>query len=337
MRKLTAASILVVLLSGHALAAPAIDPISVNIAIPGQAVDPGSIDPLIVRAQVLLDRAHFSPGEIDGLLGENVQKAIVAFASANGMTLDGTLTAELWQKLSETSHDPVTKDYAIEDKDIAGPFLPKLPPKMEMMKDLPALSYTSASEGIAEKFHMSEDLLAALNPTTNFADAKAGATIVVANVTNEKRAEKASRVEVDKTAQTVKVFGADNDLLAFFPATVGSEEKPAPSGSLKIVSVSKNPTYTYNPDYKFKGVKSQKPFEIKPGPNNPVGLVWVGLSDKGYGIHGTPNPATVSKTASHGCVRLTNWDAEQLAGMVKRGLQVTFEGSGDIARSSRSR
>jgi lipoprotein-anchoring transpeptidase ErfK/SrfK len=108
---------------------------------------------------------------------------------------------------------------------------------------------------------------------------------------------------------------------------VGSEEKPSPVGTFKIISIDRNPNYRYNPNYKFKGVKTKRPFVIGPGPNNPVGIVWIGLSADGYGIHGTPDPSRVSKSESHGCVRLTNWDALALASMVKKGVPVQFDGS----------
>jgi lipoprotein-anchoring transpeptidase ErfK/SrfK len=124
----------------------------------------------------------------------------------------------------------------------------------------------------------------------------------------------------------VKALGEDGKLLAFYPATVGSEEKPAPTGTLRVTAIQKNPTYHYNPKYQFKGVKTNEPFTIKPGPNNPVGLVWIGLTGEGYGIHGTPEPSKVSKTESHGCVRLTNWDALKLASVIKKGTPVEFIG-----------
>src|SRR5258705_5279796 len=176
---------------------------------------------------------------------------------------------------------------------------------MEDMKSLKALSYTSPREAIAEKFHMSEELLAALNPGKKFD--RAGETIFVASVPIKQLKLAMGRIEVDRSGQAVKVFDPSGALIAFFPATVGSEEKPTPGGTLKVVSADANPNYRYNPDYKFKGVKSKEAFTIKPGPNNPVGSYWIGLSAEGYGIHGTPNPSKVSKAESHGCVRLTNW------------------------------
>jgi len=126
------------------------------------------------------------------------------------------------------------------------------------------------------------------------------------------------------TRQTLKLFEKSNALIGFYPATVGSEEKPSPSGTLKVTEINHNPTYRYNPSYHFKGVHSRKPFEIAPGPNNPVGTVWISLSAEGYGIHGTPAPDKVSKAASHGCVRLTNWDAERVASEVSKGTPVAF-------------
>ena len=224
------------------------------------------LDPLIVKTQVLLDRAHFSPGEIDGKQGENLQKAVRAYGAAQAIASDGRLTDELWGKLSASSRDPVLQEYAISAADLKGPFTERLPSKLEEMKDLPALGYRSVREAIAEKFHMSEELLTALNPGKKF-DA-AGETVIVANVSN-KISGKGARIEVDKTAETLKVFDGAGRLLAVYPATVGSEEKPAPDGALRITSISRNPVYRYDPEYKFKGVKSQEFFHHSAGTQQP--------------------------------------------------------------------
>ncbi|WP_354083111.1 L,D-transpeptidase family protein [Bradyrhizobium sp. S3.3.6] len=284
--------------------------------------------PAGVRLQVLLDRAHFSPGEIDGKFGENARKALRAYAEARQLPGTDELTDDVWKALKADDRPP-TATYTITEKDVAGPFLRKLPSKMEDMKDIPRLGYTSPREALAEKFHMSEQLLAALNPGRHFD--RAGETITVVDTSDGGSAApvKAGRVEIDKKRQTVKLFDKSNALIGFYPATVGSEEKPSPSGTLKVTEIDPNPTYRYNPAYHFKGVHSRKPFKIRPGPNNPVGTMWINLSADGYGIHGTPSPQNISKAQSHGCVRLTNWDAERVATSVAKGTPVAFvEGGG---------
>ncbi len=280
------------------------------------------VDAVVVKLQVLLDRVRLSPGEIDGKLGENAQKALKAFAEVKGLASDKVLTPEIWKALAGTSGDPVITDYKISRSDAQGPYLEKLPVKMEDMKSLKALSYTSPREAIAEKFHMSQELLAALNPGKKFD--QPGETVSVTNVLTKQARLKVGRIEVDKSGQTVKAFAPSGELVAFFPATVGSDERPTPAGTLKVVSADANPNYRYNPDYKFKGVKSKEAFTIKPGPNNPVGSYWIGLSSEGYGIHGTSDPSRVSKSESHGCVRLTNWDVVLLGNSVKKGTPVVF-------------
>lgn len=316
-------SLLLLTACGLAQAAPALDPAGINAAGPPASPVPRGKRPdaAVIKAQVLLDRAGFSPGEIDGRLEENTRKAIAAFENERGLTVDGTLTRDLWTALTGTSDEPVLTDYAISAADVRGPFLKNLPAKMEAMKSLEHLSYTSPRQALAEKFHMSEALLAALNPGKNL---EAGAMIVVANV-GARPAAKVTRIEIDKPGHLLRAYGAGDMLVAVYPASIGSTEKPAPSGTFKVTGVTHNPTYHYDPAYAFKGVKTKKPFTIKPGPNNPVGTVWIGLTDKGYGIHGTPAPGNVGKTASHGCIRLTNWDAESLAAMVSRGVPVDFQ------------
>ena len=316
---------LFVLIVGASLPARAaeLSPQTINTAeFTGKIPSEKKVSPLAVKVQVLLDRAHFSPGEIDGQFGDNVEKALQAFADSSGLPSTKALTPEIWAKLSAGSNDPIMTEYVITDKDVNGPYLQKLPAKMEDMKSLKQLNYSNLREALGERFHISPDLLADLNPGQKFNHA--GDRINVLNVTNDQKPAQAERVEVDKSRETVKAFAKEGTLIAFFPASVGSEEKPTPSGALKVVSVDANPTYRYDPKYQFKGVDSKKPFTIRGGPNNPVGSMWIGLSAASYGIHGTADPSRLSKRESHGCVRLTNWDVERLARSVKKGIAVTF-------------
>jgi lipoprotein-anchoring transpeptidase ErfK/SrfK len=311
------------ILAFPAQAAPRLDMQTVNDAGAVSSSN-GPISPTIVKAEVLLDRARFSPGEIDGKSGDNLKKALQAFASAHDLDASGKLNEKVWGELTSQDSKPALVQYTISDDDVRGPFLDKLPAKMEDMKNLPHLGYTSARELLAEKFHMSEELLSALNPDEQFN--AAGHQIVVANVEGDELPAKVERIEVDKTSQTLTAYAKDNTILAVYPATVGSTAKPAPTGRLTVKKVSKNPTYHYDPKYAFKDVHTNKPFTIQPGPNNPVGLVWIELPGEGYGIHGTPDPSKISKSQSHGCVRLTNWDALHLAAAIKKGVTVDFFG-----------
>ena len=290
-------------------------------------------DPLLVKVQVLLDRGHFSPGAIDGRDGENLRGALSAFAVANGLPAATELNAALFDKLRATSTEPVVADYTLTEADVSGPYVSKIPPKMEDQADLEALGYTDAREMLAERFHMAPALLTALNPDKPLD--KAGTVITVAAVpplgTGKPSAEDrkamqkdVARVTVDKETRHLRAFDKAGKLVAFYPASIGSEEKPAPSGQTTVKGVAFAPTYTYNPKYAFKGVKTKESFTIRPGPNNPVGVVWIDLSIPSYGIHGTPEPEKVGKTESHGCIRLTNWDVRDLASRIEPGAKVTF-------------
>ena len=274
--------------------------------------------PEIVRAQILLERARFSPGAIDGLGGENTRQAIAAYEEANGLPSDGDLDAQVFARLTEAAA-PVLTRYTITASDVAGPFRP-VPTSLEDQAALTALNYASAFEGLAEKFHVTEALLSALNPDADFE--QIGATIVVPAV-SAAPLPAVTRIVVDKGESSLRAYGADGTLLAFYPATIGSSARPAPSGRLTVVGVANDPDYTYDPE-RVSYDRGDRKLVVPAGPNNPVGSVWIELSRDTYGIHGTPDPSKIAKTASNGCVRLTNWSAEQLAAAVKPGVEVIF-------------
>jgi len=282
---------------------------------------PARPDAATARAQILLDRANFSPGVIDGLGGDNTRQAITAFEKAAGLPQDGVLDAEVFRRLTAGDDGRVLTDYTITAADLSGPFIGQVPASLADMAKLETVGYATPLEMLAEKFHMTEGLLQALNPDVDFG--KAGQTIVVAAVAHTDLAADVAHIVVDKAERSVRVYDASDKLLAFYPATIGSSARPAPSGELTVVGVAPEPNYTYDPD-RVSYDRGDRKVIVPPGPNNPVGSVWIDLSRDTYGIHGTPDPSKVGKTFSSGCVRLTNWDAEQLASKVKPGVRVTF-------------
>jgi lipoprotein-anchoring transpeptidase ErfK/SrfK len=285
--------------------------------------DPSQVTDAMIRVQVLLDRARFSPGVIDGRYGENVRQAIAAFEKANGLPVDGRLDQAVWDRLSQADAGPALVEYVITEKDVAGPWTPEIPDDFEAMAKLDRLGYRGPSEALAERFHMDEDLLESLNPGVDFT--KAGTRIMVAAPGSDRLQGQVARIVVDKSEKAVKAFDASGALLAFYPATIGSEELPSPQGALKVRAVAPAPTYTYDPE-KLSFGGAERKLTIAAGPNNPVGSTWIDLDKEGYGIHGAPEPAQIGKTASHGCVRLTNWDAAELGRAVKPGVPVEFVG-----------
>ena len=183
------------------------------------------------------------------------------------------------------------------------------------------LAFTGPTEMFGERFHMDVDLLMALNPDVDLNQARS--TIVVAAVDGQPISGAIVRIDVDKALKQLRAYDADEKLVVAYPASIGSDDNPSPSGTHTIDAVALEPFYNYDPKNFVQGDNHSK-LTLPPGPNNPVGIVWIGLSDPGYGIHGTPEPSKIDKTGSHGCIRLTNWDVEELAALVRPGVAVSF-------------
>jgi lipoprotein-anchoring transpeptidase ErfK/SrfK len=276
----------------------------------------------LIKVQVLLDRAHSPPGVIDGQFGENTRKAIEAFSEISGLEPTDDLDERLWSMLIGKDSEPALVTYDITEKDTAGPFVKSIPNDFRKKAEMQRLGYTSAEELLAEKFHMSQELLRKLNPSATFD--QTGEKIVVANVERHSLPGKITRLEIDAGRQRVRAYDNEEKIIAIYPATVGSEDRPSPKGEFKVTQVTENPVYRYDPALRLRGVHVKEKLNIPPGPNNPVGAVWIDLSAEGYGIHGTPDPEKISKAASHGCIRLTNWDALELARHVGKGTPVVI-------------
>jgi lipoprotein-anchoring transpeptidase ErfK/SrfK len=292
---------------------------TVNSPAATDRLDEKSDGSAVLRAQILLDRGNFSVGEIDGRMGTDSLQAIAGFRVARGLPAGTSVDADVWKALNADTA-PALIEYMLSEDDVKGPFV-IVPASMMLKAKLTYLGYASVLEGVAEKFHVSTTLLQQLNPRSKFS--VAGQSIYVPNVMTEMTA-KAARVVVSKSKSTVTVFNDVGQVIAQYPCTSGSEHDPLPIGDWKITGVFKNPKFNYNPDLFWDAKPKDSKATIAPGPNNPVGAVWIDLSKEHYGIHGTPSPGQIGHAESHGCIRLTNWDALELAGMVEKGTPVSL-------------
>ena len=274
----------------------------------------------VLRAQVLLDRRHFSPGEIDGVTGSNVAKAVAGFQRSQGLADSGELNAETWAAL-EKDAVATLMDYTLLPEDVAGPFA--TPPRDMIEKSkLEALGFGSPAEALGERFHASPKLLQSLNPGQAFD--KAGDVIRVPNIEGAAELPKAAKVIVDKSELVLMLVDAQDKVYAQFPVSAGSKHDPLPLGDWKINGVARNPVFNYNPELFWDGDPSHGKATLQPGPNNPVGVAWIDLSKPHYGIHGSPEPSRIGKTESHGCIRMTNWSVMRVADAVSPGMVATL-------------
>ena len=272
---------------------------------------PSGRSALTTKVQVLLDRSGISPGVIDGFKGGMSQSAIMAFERRSGLPIDGVMDPHVWNLLQSFAALPATKDYTITAEDAQG-LVDAIPTDYAEKAQMAAMAHTSVAERLGERFHMDEKFIAFLNPGV---DLVPGNTIKVVDTGSRMRGSVA-RILVDVNTRRVAGFDANGKLLVDYPATIGSSATPSPSGTHQVKTVALNPNYTYDPKKNFQQGDNDKVLVVPPGPNGPVGTVWIGLSKPTYGIHGTPTPSTLFRNQSMGCVRLTNWDAEELARMV---------------------
>jgi lipoprotein-anchoring transpeptidase ErfK/SrfK len=284
----------------------------------------------VLATQVALDRSGFSPGEIDGRAGRNLQRALAAFQGSHQLPATGRLDDETWKQLAATAGDvPPLVDYTITDADLAGPFTPNIPPKLPDQAALDALNYRTPLELVGERFHSSPALLQQLNPGATFQHA--GERLMVPNVISSSGTQAAAAspsgditVVVTKSTSALTIEDPTGRVLFHAPVTSGSTHDPLPIGTWKVNGVQRNPKFHYNPELFWDATPGDRKATLQPGPNNPVGIVWIDLSKPHYGIHGTPEPSNIGHVESHGCVRLTNWDADRVAQWVKPGTPVEF-------------
>jgi lipoprotein-anchoring transpeptidase ErfK/SrfK len=269
-----------------------------------------------LRAQVLLERAFFSPSEIDGAAGSNQARAVKAYQEANDLEPTGQLDQATWDKL-DTDTAPILVRYTLTEADIAGPY--RAIPEDTMAKaELDALPYSSVEEALGEKFHASPALLRKLNPQADFS--RAGTVLTVPNVAAAETLPTPERVVVDKSLSALQIVDASDRVLAQFPVTTGSAQFPLPIGEWKINGVARDPVWHFNPALIAGTKRGDRKAIIPAGPNNPVGVRWIDLSKEHYGIHGTAEPAKIGKSESNGCIRMTNWSVLALSKVVKPGM-----------------
>lgn len=289
---------------------------------------PPAAGPATLQLQILLDRSNFSPGVLTGVWDDNARHALTWFRFARGMDSTATVDRATYAQLrSSAGNTPLVTQYTLTDADVKGPFV-DIPSNVYQKAKLNCLCYQSVREEMSERFHLSPALLHRLNPNVDLKALKAGSMLWVPNVARDTAAPPpytTARIMISKKDFWTHAIDPSGKIVAHYPSTLGNSYDPSPTGDFSVVSITKMPAFHYQPTL-FHEVPDSKPEAHLPkGPNSPVGVVWMALSKEHYGIHGTENPATIGVTQSHGCVRLTNWDAWTLSGTVQPGVPVTFQ------------
>lgn len=304
-----------------------IDDVSVNAvnAEPTTALLKSEIGPMVVRAQILLDRSRFSVGVIDGKANRNTALAIHWFQKTQNLPVTSALDSATYARLVAASGAvPAVVQMTVDAEMLKGPFIPILPKNVYEQAKLRCLCYASVSEMLAERYHTTIEVMRKLNPGVGFAALKPGDRIWAPSVEPIAMVKRVARIQVSKTGNYVHAFASDGALVFHFPSTLGSRYDPSPKGKFRVTAIAWDPVFRYDPRL-FSDVADTKPgAKLPPGPNSPVGKVWIALSKEHVGIHGTPNPETIGFASSHGCVRLTNWDATRLGRATSSGVPVEF-------------
>lgn len=303
----------------------------------------------LLRAQLFLDGSNFKPGVIDGRWGEFMRKALTRYEEAQGKSKEefGPKPPPRFDLPFDQSR-PLLIDYTFSPNDQK--FIGQVPGSHAQQAKMKSLPYHDFRELLAEKFHARGDFLRQINPGFDWAKAKPGDKVKVANVvapfdlqeavdlqTQTEEAEKARTLKTEDEKPERERFSVFVDLkekilelkqsgklVGSYPITPGSKSLPAPIGEWFVKGFSWMPTFRWDEAMLQHHQRSNDFYQLPPGPNNPVGILWLELNHKGSGIHGTDAPETIGRTTSHGCIRLSNWDALDLGKKVLPGVHVTI-------------
>jgi len=282
--------------------------------------------PSVLRTQVYLDRNHFSVGAIDGRWGRNSAITVWWWQKAHGLNPTGDVDEATFRSIAESAGGgPAVVPYTLTADDVKGPFV-HLPDDVYEKAKLDCLCYESLREALAERFHSSEDFLDLLNPDVKINELKEGATINAPNVRAAvtQNQPDIAKIVISIAGNSYNGFDANGNVIFHAPTTLGSGYDPSPEETLHVVSITPMPHFHYDPTLYHEVPDSEPDAHMNPGPNSPVGVVWMALSKQHYGMHGTPDPDSIGYASSHGCVRLTNWDAQEVSHRIHPGVEVSF-------------